>query len=480
MKKKLVILGAAAMVAAVAVPVFALENEFHGMYRFREITSNFQNAGLSGAAGAYGGTSLLNADSTRSFTVFEQRARLQYIAKASDDLKLVTHFEIDSSWGDASFDNGRGKGGAIAADTVNLETKNVYLDFNLPSTKVNVKVGIQGFADNYKGVFLNDDVGAIVVKNQFDALTATGAFMRTYDSGTNGTGAGSNSPLGKQNVDIYLLDGKFAVNKDLSVGATYFLVDNDMSQSSRYLHMLGLNGAVKVGMLDLDAFGLYQNGYEIYTVGQTQATPNIGARAKKVEAYAAQLAAKANLGTAGTFRAAGLYASGNNNNNTTTSGAFQNVFDTNTSAGANAVGGSSCAGQYYAADMKILLRNVVAMDSDNALVGSLNNGNQGLLAGFLGYDAKINDKLSATANVGMAWIDKKNSTSVPASARRQGNDLGTELNAQVNYALYPSLTASLQGAYVILGKYFDNQGNTAKTQSAANPYLAGVMLNYGF
>ena len=31
---------------------------------------------------------------------FEQRARLFYTAKASDDLKLVTGFEIDSVWGD--------------------------------------------------------------------------------------------------------------------------------------------------------------------------------------------------------------------------------------------------------------------------------------------------------------------------------------------------------------------------------------------
>ena len=30
---------------------------------------------------------------------FEQRARLQYTAKVSDDLKLVTHFELDTRFG---------------------------------------------------------------------------------------------------------------------------------------------------------------------------------------------------------------------------------------------------------------------------------------------------------------------------------------------------------------------------------------------
>ena len=48
MKKKLVILSAAAMVAAAAVPALAFENEFHGMYRLRANVTNFQAAGLAG------------------------------------------------------------------------------------------------------------------------------------------------------------------------------------------------------------------------------------------------------------------------------------------------------------------------------------------------------------------------------------------------------------------------------------------------
>lgn len=157
MKKKVLAVSAAcALTAATAVPALALENEFHGMFRVFGTMSNFNDGG-SGR--------LLPTDATtgrdpktRSFV--EQRARLMYIAKANDDLKLVTHFEIDSRWGDNSYANGRNSGGAIGADTVNLETKNVYLDFNIPSTPMNFKVGIQPLVDSYKGVFFNTDVAA--------------------------------------------------------------------------------------------------------------------------------------------------------------------------------------------------------------------------------------------------------------------------------------------------------------------------------
>ncbi len=99
MKKKLVILSAAAMAVAAAVPALAFENEFHGMYRLRANVTNFQEAGLAGfKCGASSSCTTPASSITRNtnsiiferrsdFTIFEQRARIQYIAKASDDLQ---------------------------------------------------------------------------------------------------------------------------------------------------------------------------------------------------------------------------------------------------------------------------------------------------------------------------------------------------------------------------------------------------------
>lgn len=457
MKKKLVILGAAALTVAAAVPAFAIENEFHGMYRLRAMMTNFQAAG----------NSPLLSNESRDFTLFEQRARLQYIAKANDDLKLVTHFEIDSSWGDAAYSNGRGIGGGLAADTVNLETKNVYLDFNVPSTPVNMKVGIQGFMDAYKGIFLFDDVAGAVATGKFGPATATAAFFRTYDSGSpNSTPSTSGNVFGKRNVDLYVLDGKFAPSKAVTVGASYYLANNDVNFSGQKTHTFGVNAAAKAGIADLDAFLIYQGGDELY-----KTATNTGS-AKNLSAFAGQVAAKVAVGPAA-VRAAVLYASGDKGKDKDNSKAYQNIFASG--AAGNAPGSSTSSGVYYSSNMLILMRNIVNMDSDQSLVSSINNGNRGLQAAFVGADVKVNDKLSASVNIGHAFVDKRDMTSTAKEATTNKN-IGTEFNANVNYALYPNLTATLQGGYALLGGYT----KAGAVKDVKDPYLAGLMMNYTF
>jgi len=467
MKKILVILGAAVLTAA-AVPAFALENEFHGMFRVRGILTNFQSNGLSGttAKGAAPTEKQLLSTENRAFTLFEQRARLQYIAKANDDLKLVTHFEIDSTWGDSAYQNARGQGAGIGADTVNLETKNVYIDFKLPSTPVQAKVGLQGFTDAYKGIFLNDDVAGAVATGKFGAATATGAFFRTYDQG--GTTA-----LGKKNVDVYVLDGKFGLNKTTTLGASYYLASNDINYSGQQTHTLGINAAGKIGVVDLDAFLLYQTGDELYAPA-----------GRDLSAFAGQVAAKANLGTV-TVRGAGLYASGDDNTRNDKTDAYQNIFaagvnpavpgSSNGAPGGTFNPGSTSSGQYYSSNMLLLLRSSWNLDSDNNLVSSINNGNRGLVGIFLGADARISDKFSASVNIGNVAVDKRDQKVTAKSATTNSN-IGSEVNVNLNYLLYTNLTATVQGAYALLGGY-TKAGNGTDLQ---NPYLTALVLTYTF
>ncbi|RQW77870.1 MAG: porin, partial [Geobacter sp.] len=89
-KKLLAVAAAAVLTAATAVPALALENEFHGMYRLFLTQSNFDNSTPAGAG---------FADNAKSGFTAVQRARIVYTAKANDDLKLVTHFELDSRFG---------------------------------------------------------------------------------------------------------------------------------------------------------------------------------------------------------------------------------------------------------------------------------------------------------------------------------------------------------------------------------------------
>ncbi|HXE96814.1 MAG TPA: hypothetical protein VN642_10435 [Dongiaceae bacterium] len=452
-KKAATIAAAAGALAAISVPAMAFENEFHGMYRLRAMMTNFENANAG----------VVLAKDAPATTVFEQRARIQYIAKASDDLKLVTHFEIDSSWGDTAYNNGRGFGGAMGADTVNLETKNVYLDYNCPLTGANFKVGIQPQVDAYKGIFFNDDVAGVFASKKIAGVTGTVGFARLQDynrttsapTTAGGIAFETANPTGKNTLDLFLLDGKFAVNKDLTVGGAYYLVKNNpvgvKYKDTLDVHTVGANAAAKFGMISADAFLAYQGGSELAVSG------------RDLSAFAAQAAVKANLDKLGTVRGNVLYASGGKATDSKAK-AWQSLTSGDTLA--------TSSNTYYDSKMVLLMRNVVNMDSDKALVQTINNGNRGVTLVTVGYDAAITDKLGASANIGYAMASQKQATDKSAA-------LGTEINAQLDYKVYSNLTASLTGAYVILGdgkKY----ATSASTVKLDDPYLTSVMFNYAF
>ncbi|MDD2897230.1 MAG: histidine kinase [Desulfuromonadaceae bacterium] len=446
-KKTVAIATAAGALAAISVPAFAFENEFHGMYRLRAIMSNFENADAT-----LGG---VLAKDAKTMMEFEQRARIQYIAKASDDLKLVTHFEMDSTWGDNSGGNGgRGIGGAAGADSVNLETKNVYLDFNCPLTGANVKLGIQGFTDAYKGIYFNDDLGGVFLSKNLGGVKATAGFARLFD-GTTWTAAGalnaSNVTSGRKTADLYVLDAKYNLNKDMTVGGSYYLYRNDMTYKTQDVHTIGVNAAAKMGTVAVDGFVLLQAGED-------------SAR-RDLLAFAAQVAAKAAVGP-GSLSASILYASGDDGKDAKKSSAFQTTPN----------GGPGSSSTFYSSNMALLMRTIYAMDTDKALVTSTNNGDQGLLLGTVGFGADIKKDLSASANIGVGMDAQRNTTTSSSSKY-----MGTELNASLNYKLFSNLTSTFQAAYVVLGDRYKGVGTgVAANKTPDNPYLTEIMFNYTF
>ncbi|WP_298270236.1 hypothetical protein [Geobacter sp.] len=445
MKKKLLaVVAAGAVTAATAVPALALENEFHGMFRVKGTISNYNGAG------AFAGL-LAPSDNPKTKNFVDQRARLMYIAKANDDLKLVTHFEIDSQWGDNSYTVGRNDGGALGADQINLETKNVYLDFNIPAVPVNMKVGMQPFTDAYKGIFINADAAGALATAKYGSFTNALGWFRLDDRG---------GLTGKNARDLLILDGKYAVNKNLNVGGSYYLYNDDNSTFANgvagtaqdvIVHTVGVNGEANLGLVTVDGFALYQFG---------------NAGTKHVSAWAANAGAKAKVGI-GILRAQFLYTSGEGDTTRNTSNAFVPV--TNHTSGANA------ENTFYPADMRIILRDKFGTTDDHAIIYNTDNQSQGIIGGFIGYDANITPKVFANANAGFVATAKRNTVTESSSKY-----MGTELNAEVGYKLYDNLTTSLQGAYVILGDYYKGTGGAAPGKIPNDPFLSRVVLNYAF
>jgi hypothetical protein len=143
-------------------------------------------------------------DSTQYVT---QRMRMYFNAIASENLKLVYKNEIDMEWGDGAAGVGRNTGGGLGGDQINLETKNVYLEFMVPDTPVKATLGLQGIT-LHKGWFISDDIGAARFDMNFDPISVT-----TYWAGAGGL-EGNDSVSSDDNWQIVASGAYKAENMD--------------------------------------------------------------------------------------------------------------------------------------------------------------------------------------------------------------------------------------------------------------------------
>jgi len=482
MKRRNVLAALAALGLAVAAttPAMALENEFHGMFQAQYINSNFNGTnttsyhnidGVPNNAASYGGDTQYvpfgQPKHVYSANFVEQRARLGYTAKASSDLKLVTQFELDYAyWGDDSYGTHRNHGGAIGADQTNIETKNIYLDANI-FKNINMRLGMMPYNDSFKSIMFDADMAGIALSSSYDKFTPTIGFFRFNDTGNSKDGV-----LGHMTNDLFVLDGKYEVSKDLKVGASYYFFRNnsdtiDSNATFTYdtvtngqgaitapqdvkLHTLGLNAEYTAGPLTLNGFGIFEVG----TVDKRSTT-----------AYAFNAGAKYKVGP-GKAHAEFLYVSGDSGT-TGHSNAFYAVF--------NNVGAAEHG--YYDNEMVILGRDKNAMTTDNSIIATAGNFGQGQIGGYIGYELPLTDRLSTAANAGFAAVAKDHQAFTPGTDHKS-NYLGTEINAEANYKLLENLTTSVRVAYVFLGDYY--KGVALNGESPVNPYDAKIIFKYAF
>lgn len=450
-KKIMVAAAAGALGVAAATPAMALENEFHGMYRVYGFVTNAFS----------GGTTFQAEPRTGTDKYIEQRARLMYIAKASDDLKLVTHFELDTKFGGSSGTKYPiGDAGGLDADRITLETKQVYLDFKIPSTKVNVKVGIQPWADSMQFIYGNFDAPGVVATTKMGALTAQYGYFTVGNN--NGSFAYDNAPAAtlasgltfdsnSGTKDLNVLELKYDINKNLTVGASYYLLLAKAANDATYSNnTIGLNATGKFGPATVTANAAIQ-------LGNSNTNLAISSSAGTT-AYAGSLAAKIAAGP-GAINAAALYLSGDNG------------------SGYNR-GWQSLHGNvnfYVPSNTYLLIRNLDTINTSSAIGGGLDltRGTRGMLGVFAGYAGEAGKVLYA-ANVAAAKVADKRTA---ASA-----NIGAELNAMIGYKIYSNLKADLTAAYAILGDGYGKQTGTliGGVNGADNPYMLRAALNYAF
>lgn len=511
-KKTVAIAAAAGALAAVAMPAMAFESEFHGSYTLQYFLSNYETGGggpiLYGAPAATATTpgvvkGFNTTENLKMNNFFEQRARINYNAKASDDLKLVTWFEIDSRFGDAAQSGAtRNSGGGMDADAVNLETKNVYLQFKVPATPTTMKVGIQNWTDSLKGIFLFvGDLAGVHTSTKVGPATINAAYFRGWD---NSFSLNTARPRGMDNLDFGVVEGKFALSKDVNLGALYYLYADGRANTTPVLnlpgaavgtitpananavmiHTMGLTGDAKLGDLSLSGFAAYQFGLIKGFAGTADTAYQ--------NAVALNLAAKAPIGP-GTFRTAALFTSGNDQN--ASDGKSKHLtgwYGVQYTPPLNAAASTGSNMNSWTEGQMMLLDKGARgyATTDAAIIYNAGNGTtmanqQGQFCLTAGYDLNVTPKFYVNSNLGVAWAAKTNNLKPVDNAtggKNGTNFIGTEINTEIGYKLYDNLTANVQLGYVVLGGYFNGalKNGAGSATDPENPYTSRIGLRYVF
>lgn len=456
-KQMLTIAAAGALTAVTALPAMAFENEFHGMFAVKTYLGNFDATGLQ-----FNGQDMKEKTKTDNYT--DQRTRIAYTAKASDDLKLVTQFEMNTRWGNRGgtvidgYAIGNNTGGSIDTDSINIETKHAYLDFNIGKS-VNAKIGQQAYKDTLKGLYVDADLPMAYVAYKANGYTLGLGYSRFNDA--------AGAFKGDLASDLYVIDNTYAFNKDTKVAFSYYLnADNAAgATTAKKVNTFGLSGQTKLGSLDLSGFAAMQAGYK-----------NAAGIRTSYHGWAADVLATMAVGS-GKARAGFLFTSGNNKTDGHDGG-----WQTLSSAGASAVQNS-----YNESGMMLLVRNTSmgGTGTDTYFRKPITN----IALAHLGYDANLTEKAYLNGNVGFAWLPasdyilgSKGAATNDLAGANASDFLGTEMNLEAGYKLYKNLTLKAQAAYVVLGSAYKDAAAKANGDRTdpANPWTMRLGAHYSF
>ncbi|MGZ8441191.1 MAG: hypothetical protein ACXWXD_10520, partial [Candidatus Deferrimicrobiaceae bacterium] len=433
MRKGFLILLAVALVAAMAAPTMA-GTDINGFYRAKAYTSNYKNY----TTGNYVNATPPDNVSTNDYV--EQRLRLKF-SMGEENVKAVLFLEQDMMFGDSSGQSGtRNAGGAIQGDSINLETKNIYLWFKVPNTGFDFTVGLQSVTDPYRGIFFGGaDMAGGLATVKFEPVSFRFGGFTPWERDTNQS----------DDTELFIAEARISPVKELGIGLNFYFIrdaadtigttvggvvasgelstSNNVAQMFRggvqvvpgvtKIYMPGVNFDFNAGVAKISGFAFMQFGDRVY---------DSGAPKTKFSGYAADLRVDANAGPAKVFLE-GLYTSGDKAG---TADKIEGVVV----ADDFKVGSTSSAPSSF--DLQILTPNGDDINTSRILMYTSNNNRAGggyamngvrlgatLLAA--GASMKFSDKLTGKVGVGYLRANQTAPVALAGTNLDLKKDMGT-------------------------------------------------------
>jgi hypothetical protein len=445
MKRLLICLVALIAVFALVMPTYAAEMKVRGIFNAKGY-----------ARDNYDG----DDDSDDSVQYVTQRMRMYFNFIASENLKLVYKNEIDMEWGDASTINNRNDGGGVGGDSVNLETKNVYLEFMVPDTPVKATIGLQGIT-LHKGWFVSDDFSAARFDMNFDPVSITAYWAGLgglFQNDSTTAAAGENTDASDDNWQIVASGAYKAENMDARLSFGYERKPNDTTSldqpESNDLYLV------------MGEFGMSFDMVSFFVIagknfGEADGSGADSATNRNYDGYMAHVGVDVALDMA-TLRGQFIYASGDKE------GDFDDDFQQLTG---DTFSWSEILSDGYTYDRDASLSQIGGSDTP-----------QNMWAVGVGADLKPTD--TTTIKLDVYYIGMVEDRTVAGSKE---DEIGIEVDARLTQKIYDNLSLTLLGAYMFAedgyGAYDGDPADPATTQasnSGDDAFQVGVGLDFKF
>ena len=242
-----------------------------GDFRLRSIVSTIDGANEEGG-GESGGFPSDDSD-LKSF--FDTRLRLYWDFRPNDVLRVHYRMEIgDIVFGGDHVENGSdtsgnllpsigpGSGGGVGADGVNVETKNIFLELQIPPIRgLSFRGGIFGYGDRYDFNILADDFAGFQIQYGRGDVAAHFVYLKFFEGDTRKNADDS---------DWFGVDGEFRLSPATVVAATfYYWIDRESGNErdfnfDPFQWWLGVELTSRVtsplGPVQVNGYGIYNEG----------------------------------------------------------------------------------------------------------------------------------------------------------------------------------------------------------------------------
>jgi hypothetical protein len=445
MKKLLILSLAALMVVAFTLPASAFESVFSGYARVRAYSQN-QFTGENGNDRDAAGDPIGKGDLNR----VDQRFRIGYNAILNDNLKFVSNFEFNASWGESN-----GTIGSKSSDAFLVRL--AHMDFN--AGELRFIVGQQNWEFGRGFVMSDSALGATMAFNMGDHLIPI-AWFKGNEGNDSDAIATDNNAADEDYVALYPVfnfGDSFSLNPFVVYGYSKNGGDvsldfganadpyqgGDVDSDGMGVFWVGANADFTLGPASLWVTAVYQGG----TVDRQDADPAVpGANSQDmdVKAYSVGVGGNVPLGPA-SLHGQFFYMSGDDNEDDNDLEAYF---------------GNAGVSYYWS---EIMGKGLF----DSQTVSGANTAASNLWAANIGASIKPMEKLSLTGDLWYAGLPEKDVNGE--------DELGLEIDLKATYMLVEGLNLDIVGAYLLAEDAVSTDGSNDE-----DPWEVGTRLSLSF